>query len=137
MSAADVSFPLQETESAETFFCMQNSAFGDLNEMIIFLRLEIKLFLCYTDAHNTEYPSDWTSCSYGKITGTGQIPVVWASRARLIGIQIQALSFISFLFYKSFSSFQTTLFIKRAYLIGLFWRFTGGNVIFHQAYSIV
>lgn len=48
--------------------------------------------------YSIEYISDMTSCSRSKITG--QIPVVWANRARMIGVQIQALPFISFLLRK-------------------------------------
>lgn len=41
--------------------------------MNVFLMLEIKLPAFYTEAHNTEYMSDRSSCSQSKIIG--QIPM--------------------------------------------------------------
>ena len=60
--------------------------------MNIFLVLEIKLFSIIF--YNIEYISDMTYCSQRKVTGW--IPVVWASAARMMGIQVQALPLICF-----------------------------------------
>lgn len=46
--------------------------YGDLRGMNVFLTLEITLSAFYTEAHNTEYMSDRSSCSQSKIIG--QIP---------------------------------------------------------------
>lgn len=94
--------------------------------------LEIKLFLFYMESLNVEYISGIkTSCSQNNITG--QIPVVGASRARQIGIQIQVLPFISFHLCKSLYNLSKSLltsFMKWVYLIGLYCRIFGGNVVY-------
>lgn len=120
-------FPHGKMKSAETFFECTILLCIDLNGMNKFLMLEIKLFPFYVESLNVEYISGIkTSCSQNNITG--QIPVE-PGRLAFKSRFCHSLVFTCARVYNLSKSLLTS-FMKWVYLIGLYCRIFGENVVY-------